>query len=578
MIRWSYIIPRLIFILIVYLFFYFAFDSILKWGMIKTLQSVFEAKVEIGQVKTTFLNPTLEIDALKVGNKDKEFSNLFEFQKLRFSFLLKPIFEKKFVVNEASVKGLFFDTPRKTSCKIYIPKTRMPEFVKKYLDLTKDFAADRLSDIKSESIKNVNIELSSLKSLKLIKEIEEKYNLEYKNIDEKINFSKYDDRIKDIENKFANLKKEKNLIKQIKLAKELKKEIDSFYKDFNKDKNDVLELINQARDYYKEIDEARKEDIDKIMVFAKIPKIDSDSISKMLMGRDVINKLDRYYSIALMAKNYIPDNPRKRVFEEKRKRGRVIHFVKENNYPNFLVKLAGVDGVLTPENPISYRASIENLTTQPAVYNKPLKIKLSGKKDKSLVEVNSDIDLVNKMSLSEIKYSGAKISGISYSADKIKIDIPSAYLDAYLVIKTSDSFIDAKINSIFRDVVIKPSVNIVKYENLNNAISNSLSNLKTFSTNVKISGEFSKPNISIKTDLADIISKSLESSFKKEIDNERDEIRKKIDFEISKNKEKIDDMIKSKQKELKDKLNLNSDRISKRIEEIQKSIEKNIRH
>ncbi|MCX7647451.1 MAG: TIGR03545 family protein [Elusimicrobiales bacterium] len=579
MIRWSYLIPRVVFVLIVYLFFYFAFDPLIKWTMIKSLESVFEAKAEIKKVKTSFINPSIEIEELKVGNKNKEFNNLFEFKKLKFALLSKPLFEKKFVIDEASVKGLSFDTPRKTSCKIKIKKTEMPEFVKNYMAKAQDFAVDRLGEIKTDAISDIKLEVSELKSVSLLKEIEEKYNSDYKNIEEKIDFKKYDERLKNIEKKFEDVKKEKNFIKQTKQASELKKEIDKFYKDFKKDKEEVSNLLNEVKDYYKSLDQARKEDMDRIMSLAKIPKIDSESVSRMLLGSDTVNKINDYYSMALEAKRYIPDNPKKKVFEEKRKRGRVINFTKYDSYPKFLLKIAHIDGVLTPQNPIEYSATVENLTTQPSVYTYPLKIKLFGKKDKSEISTNSSIDLSTDMvkSVTDLKYTGVKVSNIVYGKDKLKIEIPSSYLDTFVNIKTSGSDIDGRIKSVFRDMELKPYVAITKLDRLNKTIENSLSQLKTFSIDITLSGKLKSPSLSFKTDLAEIISGSLENAFKKEIEKAKAEIREKIDLEINKNKQKIDSLIKAKQSELKEKIKYESDTVTKKLEEIQKSLEKQIK-
>lgn len=577
MIRWSYLLPRLLFILVIYLFFYFAFDLILKRQLINVLENVFEAKVEIERVKTSFINPSIEIDNLKIGNKDKEFRNLFEFKKMEFKILSKPLFEKKFVIERASVEGLGFDTPRKTSCKIKIKKTKLPAFLKNYIDITSNYVMENISEIKSNAIDNIKLDFENLNSIKLLREIENRYNNEYRHIDEKIDLKAYKERINELTSKVEKLKKEKNLIKQLKLAMELKKEVDKVYKDFKNDQRDIEKMIEEVKNYTSEIEKAKREDIEKIASILKIPQINSKTITSALIGNEVIRRVNYYYDLSQKIARYIPDNPKKKIFEEKRKRGRIIHFVKENSYPGFWLKTFYISGVFTPENPLEYTASIENITNMPSVYKLPLKISLYGKKDISEVSVNSSIyfssDIVR--SISDVKYNGIKVSNVNFGSDKLKIYISSAIVDSSLKIKTNANNIDLYLNSIFRDTHIKPDVNITSSKSINLEISRLLSEINKFYIEIRINGEFKKPEISFKTDLADVLLNLLDRAVKKEVEGLKHKIEEKINDEINKNREKLDKRLKEKQDELKKKLRENSDKISNQLLTIQKQLVEN---
>lgn len=563
--KWSYIIPRAVLLILIYIFFYFAFDPLLKWGLVKGLESTFEAKSEVGSLKTSFSHLSIVIKDVKVGNKDSEFKNLFEFKELRFSLLPKPLFEKKFVINEAFLSGLEFSTPRKTSCKIKIKKTQMPAFVQDYLNTLKSFASSRIDDIKTDAIDSIKIDANSLESVKLINDLKERYNNDYKNIDDKINFSKYDERIKEINKKIDAIKKEKNFIKQMKLTADVKKDVDGLLKDYNNDKKEIERLINQTKDYYDELNRAREHDINRVSQLAKLPELDKENISKMLIGESVMNKISYYYTLSQNAKKYIPDNPKKKVLEEKKKRGRIISYPRERSYPKFLLVMAHIDGVLTPDNPIAYSATVENLTTQTHIYPKPIKINLYGKKNNSFISLNSLIDIYSSTitSKTNIKYYGAKLNNLSFGNNQIKLDIPQAFIDTSIILETVSDSLKSDTKIVFRDVKINPSVNLTsKYDLINRTIEQSLSNIKTFTIDISVGGRFTSPSIIFKTDIAEIISSSLQSAFKAQVDEARKQISKKIDDEINKQKETLDKLIKDKQNELQNKLKLNTDKIT----------------
>ena len=571
MIRYSYILPRILIILIVYLFFYFFFDSVLRIALIKSLESIFEAKVEISKLKTSFINPSIEIYNLSVGNKNDEFKNLFEFKKFVFSFKLKPLFEKKFVIENSVLSGLAFNTPRKTSCKIKIEKMKLPPFMEKYIDELKNYAELRFESIKSQAIDEIKFDFGNLRSIKHLKEIEEKYNTEYKNISESINFDKYLDEIKRIQDDIDKVKKEKNLIKQIKLAGEIKKRIEKLQKDFKNDKNEIEKRISEIRFYYEELEKAKKDDINTISNTLKLPKIDKDSISKMLFGKSVYEKFQYYYLLLNNAEKYIPQNPKKMIFEEKRKRGRIIKYLKKENFPSFLLKNLSVDGYIgEDENKIFYKASVKNITNEPHLYQSPLLIELYGKNDKGYIYLKSDIDIYNNKSRTIFEFKNMAFSGVKLGKNNFVINLEKGFSDIRCEINTSSNIVDGKINILFHDILVNSDVKI--NEKIDNIIKNTISSIKGFNLNVFITGKLKEPSINIESDIGNIISESMTKEYKKEVEGIKKKIEEKINVEIEKYKKKFEEEALKRKQDLKEKINEKSGEIDKKIQDLFKNI------
>jgi len=127
--RWSYLLPRFIFLALVWAFFFFAFDPILKWSLRKGMEKAAGAKVEIVSVKTTFLHPSFRMTGVTVGSAEEEFTNILEFSELKFDIAGAPLLEKKFIIDEAGLAGLKFGTARKTSAKLPFVKEETPKFI-----------------------------------------------------------------------------------------------------------------------------------------------------------------------------------------------------------------------------------------------------------------------------------------------------------------------------------------------------------------------------------------------------------------------------------------------------------------
>ncbi|NLI09744.1 MAG: TIGR03545 family protein [Elusimicrobia bacterium] len=566
----GYLIPRIILVLLVWAFFYFAFDPLLKWGAIKSLESVFEAKVEIGKIKTSFLNPSLEVYSFKAGDSNNEYRNLFEFEKLKFLLNGKQLLEKKFVIEEGSVKGLNFATLRKTSCKIKITKTEMPEFLKEYASQAQTLALDNLNQAKEETISDIKTDISQLETIKLLNEINSKYEKEYSETVAKADFSYYEKQINEINARYEKIKSQKDFLKQAKEFPKLKKEIDELLDKYKEDKRMLSLAIKDISYYSREINEAKKRDLEKLSSMAKLPSADKEQIAKMLIGKDIYEKFYKIFSYSKQAVKYIPDNPKKKIFEEKRKRGRIVHFPKLENYPSFLLKTASVSGIFTPENPIEYLGAVYNISSNPSIWKKPVEAEIKGSKDIRSLNFKFQARLWEKPYETEtyFSYKGAEISDKKFGSGNMQISLNKALTDSSLQIKTKGGELDGLWETYFKDADISSGFDNIKYEPLRNSLKKSIESAKVFSVQAYIKGDFSKPKISVKTDLADIIAQSVKKAFGEEAEKARKKLEAALDEKIKAQKEKTEKIISENKEKLEKILKENEEKLNKWKKEI----------
>lgn len=561
----SYIIPRLILVLLIWSFFYFAFDPILRWSVIKSFETIFEAKVEIGKIKTSFLNPSLEIYRMKVGDSHNEYKNLFEFEKLRFAVNGKQLLEKKFVIEESYIKSLNFSTARKTSCKIHISKTEMPEFVKNYLPSAKEYYVEKIEDIKSDAITEIKMDYEDLKSVKLINEINDKYEKQYREALEKADFSKYQAKLESINTRYEKIKQEKDFIKKAKELSKFKKDIDLILREYKTDMQTVSSLIRDSSSFYKDLNEARKQDLDRLMSMAKLPSVDKDTIAKALLGKDVYSGISKVLMYSKQAMKYIPDNPKKKIFEEKKQRGRIVHFPKLESYPRFLLKKASIDGVLTPDTPIEYLGFIENLTNQPSIWTFPLNVEIKGNSEKSLIHFKSQVNFADSpiKSYTNLEYKKANIDNKALGlGSSFSLTIDKAIADTTVRLKTTGGDIEGTFEAFFTQASIKPNLLSIKQQLLRDSIERSFSLVNSFSVNVLVKGKISSPSITIKTDLADIFSNAIKKAFGDEIEKARKHFEEKLDLQIKNEREKLEKIVKDNTEKLNSLVKANNDKIN----------------
>ncbi|MBQ0039396.1 MAG: TIGR03545 family protein [Treponema sp.] len=93
-------------------------NPITKKALIFGCQKVAGAKTEIRSVNLEIFGTSLTVNGLAVGNKNEEFKNIFEAEKIEVSFSLAQALRGRFDCRNIEVSGMQFNTDRKTSCKL----------------------------------------------------------------------------------------------------------------------------------------------------------------------------------------------------------------------------------------------------------------------------------------------------------------------------------------------------------------------------------------------------------------------------------------------------------------------------
>ncbi|MDD5207840.1 MAG: TIGR03545 family protein [Elusimicrobiales bacterium] len=562
--RWSYIAPRLTLLLLLWAFFFFAFDPLLKWGMIKGLEKGAKAKAEIASLKTSFLHPSLKISGLAVGDSKDEYRNLVEFSELSFAAEGAPLLEKKLVVDSASLKGLRFGTVRKTSGKLAFVKEVPSPLVEDLKKESKDFALERTSDAKAGAAADYKVDPAELGSVKLAKQLEESYQKDYEAISARLDTKKYEAGMEALKARYEKAKDDKNFAKQAKDYAEIGKEVKKLASDFRKDKEETEAALARAKDSFKALDEARRKDMAAVMAKMKLPSMDTQSIARMLAGPVIAEKTAQAMKWMSLARKYMPAST-KGVLKNEGARGREVHFPKEKSYPAVLVRKLSLTGELGTEDPLEYSGTVEGLTTQPQVYGRPTTIAVKGAKGMRRLDFRASLDAAGEeiKTASELSFSGMPVKQMQLgSASSFMVDITggSAAFDATL--RTAGERLDGKAAARLAGASFKASADKIKAAPLRSAVESSFAGLSAALIETDISGTIKSPRLSIKTDLANAVSKAFSGALGAEVKKAQEAAQRKVDEALKPYRAKLDDAAAVKQAELGAKLKEAESRIS----------------
>lgn len=372
--RWTYLLPRAILIGLVWAFFQYGFDPLLRRGMIYTGQRAAHAKVEIAGLNTTFFAPTIKAANVQVADRKHPGTNLVEFTDLRAKVELQPLLKRNYIVEEASVSGLQWGTKRADSG--LLPGEEP--------DLSDDSDSQMLENIKHELLARGKDWLAGLvdrakrdfdpnqfETVRLGQELEERWPKE---------FGQYEEELKALKQRIDELRKlvkvkGGNELEKIERYGQAAKDVEQLLKELEQVKQQLAKTMRQAQDDLVALNEAKSKDVAKIKEKADLLHLDPNEVTELLLGPELTNRLETAIGWAKFIRERIQlatDEPKPERF-----RGETILFARKEELPLLLIRLLNVDGQgdFSGER-LAFKGSISGITSNPKIHGKPIIVRI----------------------------------------------------------------------------------------------------------------------------------------------------------------------------------------------------------
>lgn len=373
--RWTYLLPRAILVGLVWSFFHYGFDPLLRGGMIYSGQRAARAKVDIAGLETTFFAPTIKAANVQVADRKHPGTNLVEFTDLQAKLEGQPLMKRSFIVEEASVSGLKWGTKRGDSG--LLPGDEEP-------DLSEDSHGQMLDNVKQELLARskdwlaglvdrakLDFDPNQFESVRLGQELEERWPKE---------FGRYEEELKALKQRIDELQKSVkvkggNELEQINRYSKTAKDAKQLLNELEQIKQQLAQTMQQAQDDLHALDEAKSHDLNKIKEKADLLHLDPNEVTELLLGPELTNRLETAIGWAKFIRERIQlatDEPK-----PERMRGETIVFKRKDELPLFLIRLLNVDGEgdFSGEQ-LAFKGSISGITSNPKVHGKPMVVRI----------------------------------------------------------------------------------------------------------------------------------------------------------------------------------------------------------
>lgn len=392
-IRFEAIIPVLIISALTFAYFSFYFDIHMKKLVEYVGTQANGAEVNVDGIRTSFIRGSFDMDRLQVTNADKPEFNSIEIGNVHFGFLWDALLRAKFVVEESSINNIMLMSKRSSPGRVLPPAPATPSKMEalqaQVMNQVKNkYGSNVLGDVialleggdPKDQLEKIRGELKSEIRLKaMVADVNTKKEFWDGKVKELSDTSK----LKEIETQIAQVRSEKNFLKQaegVKKLSDLLKDVQKQAKEIEKSSKQLKSEVKAVTAYPKEVENLVKEDINALKDRFQIPKIDFKDMAMHLFAGEFAEKIAQARKYQAVAKQYLPEKKEKEVvIPPKRSEGKSYEFPVTTGYPLFWLKKAAISSKGTAD---SYSGNVSgeltNVTTSPKQINKPVVLDLRG--------------------------------------------------------------------------------------------------------------------------------------------------------------------------------------------------------
>lgn len=564
--RLEAIIPIAILGALVWAYSVFMLDGHIKSGIEIVASKIYGAQVDVGDLSTNFLEPSLTVSDIQVTDKANPNQNVVSVGRIRFALLWDALLRAKIVVDESSITEIALSTPRKSRGEVYPPPPPSEGGdVSLTQKVTGELKAEAEARLKNNIFGDIANILSGADATEQLKQIRDQLLSEtkIKELEGSLK-NKQDEWTKRINN-LPKADEVKAIVEKVKSTKintsnpmEAKTQLEGLQKDlakvqeivaaYQKSQKDIQQDVSGFGGSLKEIDEAAKKDIEALQNRFQLPSIDKDTISKALLNKVMGDKLVKLTGFLDKAKSYIPDkkdkaNEKPEFVPHPRGTGRTYKFPVTVGYPLYWIRKAEISSKATPQGLSGdFAGKILNLTSDPGLINKPTEVELAGnapRQEVQDVKLKIVMDYRDEKGASSVDlFVGSHPFPEQMFSESSDVTFGIAGAPAKLVASAEfkGGELKAKITETIANPVFKTDA---KSALLKEALSSATGRIKSLDMEISLSGGFTNPKIGLDSNLGTELATGLQKHLKQKLDDARAKLRSFVDDRIKGERAKL---------------------------------------
>jgi uncharacterized protein (TIGR03545 family) len=366
--RWTYLVPRLLVVGLVWAFFTWVFDPLVRRGVVATAEAVNGARVDVSGLETEFFPPRIDMTGVAVADESNPDANRFQFDTLRVRLDGSALLERRWVVKEAAVEGLRFGTPRATSGRLDETNSDSADwFDSPQLDALRG----RIGTVgrawleQLENYAQAKLDPRQLETVRTADALEMQW---------RARFEAYRVRLEDVELRVRavrdGVKADGNTLQKIEAYRRAAVEVDQLLAEAQQIRGELSALYRQAGLDVVQIEQAKQRDLESLKEIGSILKFDKDAIAEALLGEEVLGHVEDAAGWVRWAREQFANRPE--LPEPERSRGIDIAFTLPDPRPSFVLQRLTLTGTATRDGvEMPYRGELRDVTSDAPLHGRP---------------------------------------------------------------------------------------------------------------------------------------------------------------------------------------------------------------
>ncbi len=519
---------------ILWLLVVFCFDPLLKMALVAGAQAANGAKVDVGSLKTKWLKGTLTVAGVEVADAEETMKNTLSFERAVFMLDVSAALRGKGVVREASVSGVRFGTQRRRDGRLPAapPPSKLTLAVREKLGFDK--GASVSTQVKANAAAEVDAaKLSGLQKIEDAKAKAKDVETRWKSKPAELKAIETEARAVADELKTLGqgggapadvLRKIQTAQKAQAKLKDLLARSEAIRKEAQKDLGDVQGAI-------KEVDELRKKDVNGLLEAAGLPTIDSESLTRRLLGPQAAGKIATGLKWMRWAREQSAAKKAATPPKPARRRGVDVEFPRAHSYPQLLLENAKLGGELSAEQagrPVALDGLLTGVTSNPKLYGKPARLELSGRSEGIALNMKARLDQqADPVGVTlEFDGSGFPLAGSSLGDGEVGGVITAGAARVNGVIRSAGDEWKGEILATASGVSIEPKVALTGMAG--RLVTDALRSLPGFTAKVSISGREDDLKFGVSSDIGTAVAGAMKKAVAGEFEVQRKALEAKV--------------------------------------------------
>ncbi len=512
-------------IIILISLFWFVFIDLIVANMIEKYGTeIVEAKVDLESADLSLFPMGLALKGLQVTNPDEPMTNAVQIDQMAMSLEAGHLLKRKVIIDDMTLEGLRFNTPRKTSGAVVLKKTRMKtveDSEKK--DSPFAFTLPNFDNLDAKEI----LENENLETLTLVKELEteiqatkDNWQVQLQGLPDEKKFQEYKTRLENLKGKSGGVMGILGAASDVQnLHKDVKKDLEALKNGRN--------LFEQKRAFLKnrldQVTSAPARDFNRLKNKYTLSPQGLSNLSRLFFGPQIANYINKAITWYYRVKPYLEGGAEKGKEEAGAKkirgRGVDVRFAEDEPVPDFLIRRIKA-AVLIKAGDL--QGTMENITPDQDITGLPLTFAFSGEKLKGVraLSINGILDHISPESSKDtinLMLTEYSVADLSLSKDStLPITVKSGLADLKLNSVLASGNISATLVGFMKAVQFAGSDSQDKKMSFSGAVQDALAGVSRFSMQANAFGTLDNYDVKLTSDLDGVLKNAAAGIIKKQ--------------------------------------------------------------